>query len=47
MKEIYLSFDWDPNKNKYNIHKHDVSFKEALTVKEESKKYFDFNGEKL
>jgi len=27
-----LRFDWDPNKNKLNIKKHGVDFKEAETV---------------
>lgn len=30
--EIYLSFEYDPNKNRINVTKHDVSFAEASSV---------------
>ena len=27
-----IKFDWDPNKNRINIKKHNISFEEASTV---------------
>ena len=27
-----MEFEWDPNKAEYNLRKHDVSFREAVTV---------------
>jgi len=32
MEEIFLKFDWDPEKNKSNQRKHGIDFREAKTV---------------
>lgn len=37
-------FDWDPNKNKINLQKHGVSFKEAATVFQDEKAIY-FNDD--
>ena len=32
MKNVKIEFDWNDEKAKINLHKHDVSFEEAMTV---------------
>ena len=31
-RNLQMNFEWDPNKARYNLQKHGVSFQEAVTV---------------